>query len=244
VTTTSFALPSTSWQDAACPANSQGGPSSTAATPQQPSSWLVDTNFRSRFVEKTRGASSTNLSGLGKSKSTVRFVDQPLGRRATSGAADARLAAPAPNATRDALTTEAQTRPRRDSGAIADEDDDEEGGGGGGGGEEEEQEEDIVLPRTKSQLSMMIEQERRKSGTYELRPSPLQQEVRKGVGNDTASKPNDNENEADDGLLMMGRKDGVTKAGTIGSKARGKQRSSPNQSDGFRYQSPPTPPLY
>src|SRR5205823_2959053 len=146
------------------------GQSSAAPTSQQPSSWLVDADFRSRFVEKTRGVSSTNLSGLGKSKSTVRFVDQPPGRRATSGAADLRVAAPAPNATRDAEATEAQTRPRRDSHAIADEDDDD--------------------------------------------------------------------------LLMMGRKDGVTKAGTIKSKARGKQRSSPNNSDGFRYQSPPTPPLY
>lgn len=213
------------------------GSSSTAATSQQPSSWLVDTNFRSRFVEKTRGRSSTNLPGLGKSKSTVRFVDQPPGRRATSGAADTRVAAPAPNTTRDAVSTGAQTRPRRDSEAIADEDDDEDD-------EEEEEEEIISLPRTKSQLSMMIEQERRKSGTHELRPSPLHYEVCKGVGDDTVSKPNDNENEEEEDLLMMGRKDGVTKAGTISSKTRGKQRSSPNHSDGFRYQSPPTPPLY
>ena len=212
------------------------GQSSAAPTSQQPSSWLVDADFRSRFVEKTRGVSSTNLSGLGKSKSTVRFVDQPPGRRATSGAADLRVAAPAPNATRDAEATEAQTRPRRDSHAIADEDDDDDAAEEA---KEKEKEEGIVpLPRTKSQLSMMIDQERRKSGTHELRPSPLQQEVCKGVGGD------DTGNEEDDDLLMMGRKDGVTKAGTIKSKARGKQRSSPNNSDGFRYQSPPTPPLY
>jgi hypothetical protein len=208
------------------------GPPSTAATSQQPSSWLVDNNFRSRFVEnQSRGASTTNLSGLGKSKSTVRFADQLPGRRATSGAVDTQVAAPAPNATRSAATTKAQTRPRRNSGAIADDDDDEE---------------DIVpLPRTKSQLSMMIEQERRKSGTHELRPSPLQQEVRKGVGDATASKPGDNDNDdGDDNLLMMGRKDGVTKAGAIGNKARGKQKASPRGSDKFQYQSPPTPPLY
>jgi hypothetical protein len=144
------------------------------------------------------------------------------------------VAAPAPNATWDAVATEAQTRPRRDSDAIADEDDDEEEEA-----KKKEKEENIVpLPRTKSQLSMMIDQERRKSGRHELRPSPLQQKVCKGVGGD------DTGNEEEDDLLMMGRKDGVTKAGTIKSKSRGKQISSPNNSDGFRYQSPPTPPLY
>ena len=103
------------------------GAPSTAATSQQPSSWLVDTNFRSRFVEnQNRGASSTNLLGLGKSKSTVRFADQLPGRRATSGAVDRQATAPAPNTTRDAAMTNAQTRTRRDSGAIADEDDDDD----------------------------------------------------------------------------------------------------------------------
>jgi hypothetical protein len=207
-------------------------PPSTAATSQQPSSWLVDTNFRSRFVEnQNRGASSTNLLSLGKSKSTVRFADQLPGRRATSGAFDTQTTAPAPNAARDAAITNAQARPRRGSGAIADDDEDDE--------------EDIVpLPRTKSQLSMMIDHERRKSGTHELRPSPLQQEVRKGCGDDTPSKPKDDEDDGDDDLLTMGRKDGVTRAGAISSKARGKQKMTSKGGDKFRYQSPPTPPLY
>ena len=179
-----------------------------------------------------RGTSSTNLAALGKSRSTVRFADQLPGRRATSGVSDTQATAAAPNAAREAATTTVQARPRRGSGAIADDDDDDE--------------EDIVpLPRTKSQLSMMIEHERRRSGTHELRPSPLQQEVRKGPGKNTAPKRDDNdEDDEDDDLLTMGRKDGVTKAGAISTKARGKQKMSTKGSDNFRYQSPPTPPLY
>jgi hypothetical protein len=162
----------------------------------------------------------------------VRFADQLPGRRATSGATDTQATIRAPNAARHATIPIEQARPRRDSGAIADDDDDDE--------------EDIVpLPRTKSQLSMMIEQERRKSGTHELRPSPLQQEVRKGDGDNTVSKPNDkDDDDGDDDLLMMGRKDGVTRAGAIGNKARGKQKMSSERGDKLRHQSPPTPPLY
>jgi hypothetical protein len=170
----------------------------------------------------------------------VRFADQLPGRRATSGAADTQTTNQAPIAARDPTIPIEQTRPRRDSGAIADDDDDDE--------------EDIVpLPRTKSQLSMMIDQERRKSGTHELRPSPLQHEVRKGDGDKTVSKPKDNDDDddeddddddGDDDLLMMGRKDGVTRAGAISNKARGKQKMSSERRDKFRYQSPPTPPLY
>jgi hypothetical protein len=180
----------------------------------------------------SRGASSTNLSGLGKSKSTVRFADQLPGRRATSGAIDRQTTAPASNTTPDAAMANAQARTRRGSGAIADDDEDDD--------------DDILpLPRTKSQLSLMIDQERRKSGTHELRPSPLQQEVHKEGGDKTASKPKDNDDDdEDDDLLIMGRKDGVTRAGAIDGKARGKQKMSLKDSDKFRYQSPPTPPLY
>ena len=185
----------------------------------------------------SRGASSTNLSGLGKSKSTVRFADQLPGRRATSGAVDRQTTAPVPNTTPDAALTNAKARARRGSGAIVDDDD--------------EDDDDILpLPRTKSQLSLMIDQERRKSGAHELRPSPLQQEVHKEGGDKTASKLKDNDNDddndddADDGLLTMGRKDGVTRAGAIGGKAQGKQKMSLKDNDKFLYQSPPTPPLY
>ena len=183
---------------------------------------------------QNRGASSANLLGLGKSKSTVRFADQLLGRRATSSAVDRQTTAPAPNTTPDVAMTNAQTRTRRGSGAIADDDDDDD-------------DDDIIpLPRTKSQLSLMIDQERRKSGTHELRPSPLHQEVHKKGGDKTASKPkdNDDDDDEDDDLLVMGRKDGVTRAGAINGKARGKQKMSLKDSDKFQYQPPPTPPLY
>ena len=193
----------------------------------------MDTNFRSKFVEnQVRGASSTNLPGLSKSKSTVRFADQLPGRRATSGASDTQATATTANAARGLVTANTQTRPRRGSGAIADDDEDDE--------------QDIVpLPRTKSQLSMMIDHERRKSGTHELRPSPLQREVHKESEDQTVSKAQDDEDDdGEDDLLTMGRKDGVTRAGAISSKARGKQKISPIGSDKFRYQSPPRPPLY
>ena len=209
------------------------GPASTAATSQQPSSWLVDNNFRSRFVEnQVRGASSTDLAGLGKSRSTVRFADQLPGRRATSGASDTQAKSATPPTAQDAAMTKVPAKSRRGSGAIAEDDDDDE--------------DDIVpLPRTKSQLSMMIDHERRKSGTRELRPSPLQQEVLKGGGDKKPSEPDDNDgDDGDDDLLTMGRKDGVTRAGAVSSKARGKQKKSPKGGDHFLYQSPPTPPLY
>jgi hypothetical protein len=184
---------------------------------------------------QNRGASSANLLGLGKSKSTVRFADQLPGRRATSSAVDRQTTAPAPDTTPDVAITNTQTRTRRGSGAIADDDDDDD-------------DDDIIpLPRTKSQLSLMIDQERRRSGTHELRPSPLQQEVRKEGGDKTAHKSKDNDDDdddEDDDLLTMGRKDGVTRAGAIDGKARGKQKMSTKDSDKFRYQSPPTPPLY
>jgi hypothetical protein len=181
---------------------------------------------------QNRGASSANLLGLGKSKSTVRFADQLPGRRATSSAVDRQTTTPASDTAPDVAVTNAQTRTRRGSGAIVDDDDDDD--------------DDIIpLPRTKSQLSLMIDQERRKSGTHELRPSPLQQEVRKEGGDKTASKPkNNDDDDEDDDLLTMGRKDGVTRAGAIDGKARGKQKMIMKDSDKFRYQSPPTPPLY
>jgi hypothetical protein len=184
---------------------------------------------------QNRGASSANLLGLGKSKSTVRFADQLPGRRATSSAVDRRTTAPASDTTPDVAMTIAQTRTRRGSGAIADDDDDDDN------------DDDIIsLPRTKSQLSLMIDQERRKSGTHELRPSPLHQEVYKEGDDKTASKPkdNDDDDDDDDDLLTMGRKDGVTRAGAIDGRAQGKQKMSMKDSDKFRYQSPPTPPLY
>ena len=217
------------------PVSSQMGPASTAATSQQPSSWLVDNNFRSRFVEnQVHGASSTNLAGLGKSRSTVRFADQLPGRRATSGDSDTQAMSAMALTVRDTAPTKVTSRPRSGSGAIADDDDDDD------------DDEDIVpLPRTKSQLSMMIDHERRKSGTRELRPSPLQQEVLESGGDKKPSKPNDNEgDDGDDDLLTMGRKDGVTRAGAVSSKARGKQKTSAKGGDHFLYQSPPTPPLY
>ena len=107
----------------------------------------------------------------------------------------------------------------------------------------EELDEEAVLPRTKSQLSMLIAHARRKSSSHELPgPSSLQQGQ-----NDCCSKAEKNqvEDEKEDGLLMMGRKDGVTKAGGLSSVARGKRMMGEQiEPEKFAYQSPPTPPLF
>jgi len=97
------------------------------------------------------------------------------------------------------------------------------------------------LPRTKSQLSLMIESERQKSGSYELPSSPVA--AMRPCDNQAKPPQEDDENEGD--LLMMGRRDGVTKAGGVSEEVRRKQRLG-NGSDVDRtaYQSPPTSPLY
>lgn len=161
----------------------------------------------------------------------MRFADQLSGRRAASGDSDAQAIASVSNRAGEAATLNAQARPRRGSGAIADDDDDDE-------------QAIVSLPRTKSQLSVMIEHERRKSGTHELRPSPLQQEVRKGADDQPGSNTKDEDDQGDDDLLTMARKEGVTRAGTNNTKTRGKQKLSPKSRNKFQYQSPPTPPLY
>ena len=92
-----------------------------------------------------------------------------------------------------------------------------------------------------------------------LVPSPLEAELEfltdqpRGVLDEDFFPPtardedddvDDDDDDEDDDLLIMGRKDGVTRAGAINGKARGKQKMSLKDSDKFRYQSPPTPPLY
>jgi len=60
----------------------------------------------------------------------------------------------------------------------------------------------------------------------------------------TGTPVDDDEEDGEDELVMMGRRDGVTKAGGLSSTAKGKRRMSPKEGEEFRYHSPPTPPLY
>ena len=107
----------------------------------------------------------------------------------------------------------------------------------------EELDEGAVLPRTKSQLSMLIAHARRKSSSQELPgPSPLQQDHDSNYSKAENDNPNNYE---EDGLLMMGRNDGVTRAGGLSSVARGKRvMGEQTEPEKFAYQSPPTPPLF
>ena len=219
---------------------------STAATPQQPATWLVDTNFRGKFVEnQKRTASHTNLSSLGRSKSTVRFLDElperpkkenePAG--ATLNAALRQSGVPS--------TGKPNISAQEEEEANSSQDDD--------GYDANESDDNVPLPRTKSQLSVMIAHERRKSESYELGNSSMQLDQRPPKAGPESCKKDEREGEEgeeeeeeeeEDELVMMGRRDGVTKAGGVSSVAKGKQRMSPRGGEDLRYQSPPTPPLY
>ncbi len=102
----------------------------------------------------------------------------------------------------------------------------------------------VPIPRTKSQLSVMIAQERRKSGSYELGNSPVQPAQRTLKVREGPSQKDQDEEKDEGELVMMGRRDGVTKAGGVSRSVKGKKRMDPGDSEDLAYQSPPTPPLY
>ena len=208
----------------------------TAETPQQPSSWLVDTNFRGKFVEnQKRTTSTTNLSSLGRSKSTVRFLDElperPKKENEPSGAKS-----PPSSRRGGMLSTENTSFPAEEEEAISNQDDEDY--------DANETDDNVSLPRTKSQLSLMIAHERRKSGSYELGNSPVKSEQQPLQGRQRSSRKGNGKEEDEDELVMMGRRDGGTKARGVTSSAKGKNRMSPRGSEEVGYQSPPTPPLY
>lgn len=204
--TAAFALPSSSWQDVDSPSSSRTSADNAFATPQQPSSWLVDKNFRGKFVEEQkRATSSVNLAALGKSQS-VRFLDEmPEHRkRAEKNVAKAK-----------AGETGRDERPKQSRGgggpqlpssmAIGEDSEDE------ADDDDEEEEEDTdddddgsmpALPRTKSQLSVLIDKERQHRGNVNLGPETPRQENRPGKEDqDKHDKQEENE------LLVMARRD-------------------------------------
>ena len=232
--TSPLALPSVeSWQDIVSPRSSQD-PSVKPNTPEKPGSWLVDKNFRVNFVENQKQAAShTNLAKLGRIGSTVRFVDEVLG--SAKGKEPVR---------RLPLEIEQEVK-RDDNGGVVSEkhyafslspptvlaDDSKEETG--------------PIPRSKSQLSMMIEQERRMSGGQNLGLGPVvgrnplgdqpqslharRQDRRKGK---VSSKEDGGSSEED--LLVMGKR--------TGQAAQGVKKQKPG-SPSFQFINT-TPPLF
>jgi len=200
IATATFALPSSSWQDVDSPSSSRNSLDHTFSTSQQPSSWLVDKNFRGKFVENLqRATSSVNLAALGKSQS-VRFLDEMPEYKKHAGQGQART---------DEVTSEEAGqvgRPERSppaaaSSAIEEEEDEED--------DDDDDDDDGMpaLPRTKSQLSMLIDKERKYSGSTNLGPEPPRQENRPGKDD----KERDDQGEENE-LLVMAHRDKTGKA--------------------------------
>ncbi|ERF73100.1 hypothetical protein EPUS_06561 [Endocarpon pusillum Z07020] len=201
LTAANFALPSSSWQDVDSPASSRASLDTTLSTPQQPSSWLVDKNFRGKFVEnQKRATSSINLAALGKGQS-VRFLDEMPEHRKSAAKGKARMEEDDDDEEEDEREEEVEASksaerspPSAATAAIAEDDD--------------EDEDDMpTLPRTKSQLSMLIDKERKYSGSANLGPQLPKQDNR-GRKNEKENNEDVEENE----LLVMARADKKGKA--------------------------------
>ena len=223
-----FLLPSaSSWQSVESTSPGRSNPAIQSSMP------LVDPNFRKQFVE-ARSASQLNLAALGskmrKTGSVVRFAEDLPTEFGKGKAREPSLSGPGESALRRSSGAEArrsflsaETAAREDSG-------------------EEDSEEDtlVMLPRTRSQLSMAIEQQRRISGSSNLGPpeehAETQSSKSKGKGKGKELENEDMEDE----LLKMARKDGVTKAG--GPRSRLPLRMSPSSVQ--RYRSPTPPPIF
>jgi hypothetical protein len=190
--TANFALPSSSWQDVDSP-SSRTSLDTTFSTPQQPSSWLVDKNFRHKFVEhQKRANSSINLAALGKSQS-VRFLDEMPEYRKTVGKGKVQ-----------AKAAGSEEGPNRSPPASASEAIEEEESSSDDESDDESDDDDMpALPRTKSQLSMLIDKERKYSGGMNLGPETSRQDTRAVKNSKEKGKDDEEENE----LLMMARRD-------------------------------------
>ncbi|KAK5052092.1 hypothetical protein LTR84_002896 [Exophiala bonariae] len=212
-TGTAFALPSaSSWQSVDSTTESR----KLATTAPQPTLGdLVDPRFRVKFVESQKKLSSvTNLAGLGKVKksmSTVRFADETpevagKGKEREILASSPEDVQAGPSQMRPAIKTIEQRRNRSghrdDENDNVDEDEDED--------EDDDDDEDdnlqMVLPRTKSQLSLLIQHKRDQTGSQDLGPASSPE---------TVVKPKIKDKTKEEELLSMGQRDGVTKAGGV-----------------------------
>ena len=213
--TSTFALPSGSWQDESSPSQSQEIGMSTT----HPSSWLVDKNFRDKFAEHQKRASShTNIPNLVKS-SSVRFMDELPER--SKGKQRYSEVDTYGNVVRSEMQQEGSSRQ-------------EEGGSDGEVAVDDEAVSPSVLPRTKSQLSMMIDRQRRLSGSLGPDPPPTADENVDPVRPSTTSAEDDDEE-----YFVMGMGVGQTKVRTSSFKDKGKGRAD-EPFDGHSPSSGPT----
>lgn len=222
-----FLLPSaSSWQSVESTSPDRGGQDSII----QSSMPLVDPNFRKQFAE-ARSASQINLAVVGtkmrKTGSVVRFAEDlpDLGR------AKSKESVLGPG--RRGSGAEARRSSLSENTPAIDDTD-----------EESSQDEGLsMLPRTRSQLSLAIQERRRTSGSQNLGPTPDQgdsQNEAKGKGKAVDKGKEKEKEDTEDELLKMGRQDGVTKAG--GPRSRQPLRASPPQHQ--RYRSPTPPPIF
>jgi hypothetical protein len=219
-----FALPSaSSWQSVE--STSPNPPLATTAPIQSTTSGeLVHPDFRGKFVETQRMlASSTNLAGLGRMRrpgSIVRFADELPQVELDKSKEREQPTSPL----RDENLGPSRLRTSMASAAFSDDSDSDSSSS------------PMELPRTKSQLSLLINSKRSETGSSDIGP-PAQAQESKGKEKEARQKARSKEQE----LLSMGHRDGVTKAG--GVQVPKQQRVSELEDPG--YQSPSSPePLF
>jgi hypothetical protein len=192
---------------------------------------LVEPDFRDKFIEnQKRIASSTNLAAagrLGKSGSMVRFADDKPDYLKRDKVRQALLVGEGDCRRSQSEQPARNTNPHRTSTNSQVFEDDN--------GKDNEREE---LLRTKSQLSLLIESQRKQSGMQDLgsKPAARQQEPK---AKETTTSLGSREDE--DELIMMGRREGVTRAGGV---APGRSTHRISGASAHRYRSPTPPPLY
>lgn len=231
-----FLLPSaSSWQsvESTSPGRSRQGSILQSSMP------LVDPNFRRQFVE-ARSSSQLNLAATGglrmqKTGSVVRFADDLPTEFGRGKARETSVSGPGASAIRrgSALVVTHVSRSTETAAIDSDEGEDDDDA-------KDDEDTVVMLPRTRSQLSLAIQEHKRISGSLGLpdlgtKTSPERSKVKgKGKANDADKE------DTEDELLAMGRRDGVTKAG--GPRSRMPIRS--NAGSEQRYRSPTPPPIF
>ncbi|KAJ9611484.1 hypothetical protein H2200_004668 [Cladophialophora chaetospira] len=216
-----FALPSaSSWQDIASPPPGQMATTPPTQSPTSPG--LVEPDFRGKFVETQKMLSSSgNLAGLGRMRrpgSIVRFADE----EEETGKGKEREGPTSP--VREENLGPSRLRTSMASAAISD----------GSDSESDSSSDQMELPRTKSQLSLLIRNRRSETGSSDIGPAGQTKES-KGKEKEVREKAKSKEEE----LLSMGRRDGVTKAG--GVQVPKQQRVSELDDTGYASPSSPEP---
>ncbi|KAL9111165.1 MAG: hypothetical protein Q9227_004428 [Pyrenula ochraceoflavens] len=215
-TLTSSEIPG-SWQDVG--SSSDSGGVSPVAEPK-PAGWLVEKNFRGKFVDSQKqAATQINPPGQGKNAS-VRFLDQlPLRadvkgneKQARAGQAEAPTSAPG-----SAIAT-TQNQVNAFKGGV------------------DHTSSEAMLPRTKSQLSMMVERERRASNLGPAQPSRSQLNLLTNTA--TTTRDSAEEDDEEEGIVMgMG-------VGKTQVKKRGKRSDKRRYEESSNYYSPPPGPIW